>query len=382
MSLPWGTAKMARQGDDRHRSSSLAFLQGSSCRKGKSDDEREPACRHIRCGRWSCFVDDRVQQPSRVARCCHTHCDRCINRHPRRECRSERRTRRSMRSACARMACRTSPTRSTADSSSRRHQDQTLTRARRSSQQPTRACKAYSPEDQAASGTVDPQLQAEALKYSACMRSHGVPSYPDPVFVGGSIRETVRAGSGMDPNSPQFIAAQQACQSLQPFARGDQVSSGVLPLVRRRARPGAAAREQACRWDRIGRRCDRRPRLVVDQRGRRCSAACVGQRTSALAVDGTSPVAGDVSRDSARSSPSPFVLPSPSPSASPFVASSGVGVQLNFSAPGSADRGARQGRRSRHEGAVAGDRRLNGGADCGDRRAGERSTRQSVRWRH
>jgi hypothetical protein len=89
-----------------------------------------------------------------------------------------------------------------------------------------KACRAFSPEDQAASGTVDPQLQAEALKYSACMRSHGVPSYPDPVFVGGSIRETVRAGSGQDPNSPQLIAAQSACQSLQPFAHGGQAATG------------------------------------------------------------------------------------------------------------------------------------------------------------
>ena len=87
------------------------------------------------------------------------------------------------------------------------------------------ACKALSPERDAGSGTVDPQLQAQALAYSACIRAHGVPSYPDPVFVGGSIREAVRAGSGADPNSPQFIAAQNACQSLQPFARGDQASA-------------------------------------------------------------------------------------------------------------------------------------------------------------
>ena len=88
------------------------------------------------------------------------------------------------------------------------------------------ACKAFSPEDQAAGGTVDPQLQAKALAYAACIRSHGVPGYPDPVFVGGSIRETVRAGSGADPSSPLFIAAQNACQSLQPFARGGQASAG------------------------------------------------------------------------------------------------------------------------------------------------------------
>jgi len=91
------------------------------------------------------------------------------------------------------------------------------------------ACKALSPEDHAAGGTVDPQLQAKALAYAACIRSHGVPSYPDPVFVGGSIRETVRAGSGADPNSPLFVAAQNACQSLQPFARGGQSSAGSGP---------------------------------------------------------------------------------------------------------------------------------------------------------
>ena len=89
------------------------------------------------------------------------------------------------------------------------------------------ACKAFSPEDQAAGGTVDPQLQAKALAHAACIRSHGVPSYPDPVFVGGSIRETVRAGSGADPSSPLFVAAQKACQSLQPFgSAGPTGSSG------------------------------------------------------------------------------------------------------------------------------------------------------------
>ena len=87
------------------------------------------------------------------------------------------------------------------------------------------ACAALSPEGHAAAGTVDPQLQAQALAYAACIRSHGVPSYPDPVFVGGSIRETVRAGSGPDPNSPQFAAAQNACQSLEPFGRGSSSES-------------------------------------------------------------------------------------------------------------------------------------------------------------
>jgi hypothetical protein len=87
------------------------------------------------------------------------------------------------------------------------------------------ACKALSPEGRAAGGTVDPQLQAKALAYASCIRSHGVPSYPDPVFVGGSIRETSRVGSGADPTSPLFVAAQKACQSLQPFASDGSTGS-------------------------------------------------------------------------------------------------------------------------------------------------------------
>ncbi len=60
------------------------------------------------------------------------------------------------------------------------------------------------------------QLQATALKFSACMRSHGEPSFPDPTFSGDTARLTIQAGSGVDPNSPQFQAAQRACQAFVP----------------------------------------------------------------------------------------------------------------------------------------------------------------------
>jgi hypothetical protein len=91
----------------------------------------------------------------------------------------------------------------------------------------TTACKAFLPADLAAAAgaTVNPQLQAAALKYASCIRSHGVPDFPDPVVVGNSIREAVRAG-GTDPNSSQMQAAQKACQSLQPFAGGSTGSAG------------------------------------------------------------------------------------------------------------------------------------------------------------
>jgi hypothetical protein len=60
-------------------------------------------------------------------------------------------------------------------------------------------------------------LQEQALKFSACMRSHGVPKFPDPSFSNGEVQLTIgRSGSGIDPRSPQFQEAQKACQRLAP----------------------------------------------------------------------------------------------------------------------------------------------------------------------
>jgi len=36
-------------------------------------------------------------------------------------------------------------------------------------------------------GTVRAAQQAQALKFSACMRSNGVPNFPDPTFSGGGV---------------------------------------------------------------------------------------------------------------------------------------------------------------------------------------------------
>ncbi len=49
------------------------------------------------------------------------------------------------------------------------------------------------------------------------MRSHGVPSYPDPTKGnGGGVSLSIGGGphSGLDPNSPIFQRAQQACSKL------------------------------------------------------------------------------------------------------------------------------------------------------------------------
>jgi hypothetical protein len=60
------------------------------------------------------------------------------------------------------------------------------------------------------------QMQAQALKFSACMRTHGVPKFPDPQFSGGGVRISIGSASGIDPRSAIFQAAQKTCGSLLP----------------------------------------------------------------------------------------------------------------------------------------------------------------------
>jgi hypothetical protein len=70
-------------------------------------------------------------------------------------------------------------------------------------------------------GQADPEFQEAALKYSQCMRQHGVPKFPDPQPNGGLL---LRKDSGVDPTSPTFKAADKTCQQLLP--RGGQTTEG------------------------------------------------------------------------------------------------------------------------------------------------------------
>jgi hypothetical protein len=61
------------------------------------------------------------------------------------------------------------------------------------------------------------KMLASLLKYSGCMRSHGVPNFPDPTSSpGGAVGLAINSSMGIDPNSAIFQRAQQACQSLAP----------------------------------------------------------------------------------------------------------------------------------------------------------------------
>lgn len=82
-------------------------------------------------------------------------------------------------------------------------------------------------------GKATPAEQAkarqQALAFSACMRKHGVPDFPDPTFSNGGIGIHLNANgsSDLNPNSPTFQAAQRACQGLLPFkGKPKQIGSG------------------------------------------------------------------------------------------------------------------------------------------------------------
>jgi hypothetical protein len=59
----------------------------------------------------------------------------------------------------------------------------------------------------------------QLLKYSACMRSHGITSYPDPTLSDSGVTTNFTPGTGpgeIDTSSAQFKSASTACQSLEP----------------------------------------------------------------------------------------------------------------------------------------------------------------------
>jgi len=76
---------------------------------------------------------------------------------------------------------------------------------------------------------VSPATQAQArqqlLQFSACMRSHGVPTFPDPPPGGQAIR--ILPGSGIDTQSPQYQAATAARRRYGPA-----LGPSLEPLLR------------------------------------------------------------------------------------------------------------------------------------------------------
>jgi hypothetical protein len=110
-----------------------------------------------------------------------------------------------------------------------------------------KACEKLAPNGgKAPSAAEQAKMQESALNFSKCMRSHGVPNFPDPEFRhsgGGGLGIRIGGkGSGIDPNSPQFEAAQKACRSLMPGPKG---GPGGGPSANGSGGPGGQSGGQA-----------------------------------------------------------------------------------------------------------------------------------------
>ena len=64
------------------------------------------------------------------------------------------------------------------------------------------------------------EFREAALANARCMREHGI-DFPDPTFgANGEARVRIGRGSGIDPESAKFKAAQKACESTMPKPPG------------------------------------------------------------------------------------------------------------------------------------------------------------------
>jgi|HubBroStandDraft_6_1064221.scaffolds.fasta_scaffold11804_3 hypothetical protein len=98
----------------------------------------------------------------------------------------------------------------------------------------TKACAKLAPKGgKPPSPAEQAKLQEKALQFAQCMRTHGVPSFPDPEFSRGGggihIGGKKNGPSRIDPSSPQFQAAQKACQSIMPGPKGGPGNVAVAP---------------------------------------------------------------------------------------------------------------------------------------------------------
>ena len=65
------------------------------------------------------------------------------------------------------------------------------------------------------------QQLTDDLKFAQCMRSHGLPNFPDPVNSEGRVEFVLSASQdGFDPHSPQVLAKAHQCESVLPPGSG------------------------------------------------------------------------------------------------------------------------------------------------------------------
>ena len=76
----------------------------------------------------------------------------------------------------------------------------------------------------------------KGVKFAECMRSNGVPKFPDPSASGQFTIDAIANGTSLDTNTPAFTQALTACRSLEPAGfegtpRSTQQQSAALKFA-------------------------------------------------------------------------------------------------------------------------------------------------------
>lgn len=79
-------------------------------------------------------------------------------------------------------------------------------------------CGSTAPSSTGSAGTGDngTTQRDKAERFSQCMRSNGIDAFPDPDASGNLTIDQVANGSSINPSSPAFTRALDACKSLEP----------------------------------------------------------------------------------------------------------------------------------------------------------------------
>ena len=81
----------------------------------------------------------------------------------------------------------------------------------------TNACANLNPNNAPVSPAQQRQQLTDDLKFAQCMRSHGLPNFPDPTSSDGRVEFVISVSrDGFDPHSPQILAKAHECQHVLP----------------------------------------------------------------------------------------------------------------------------------------------------------------------
>jgi hypothetical protein len=71
---------------------------------------------------------------------------------------------------------------------------------------------------------ISPDENEVLFVFARCMQNNGLPEFPDPKDGGINLN-----GTGLDPNSPDFMAASEACESVRPQAPNSAQNERIVP---------------------------------------------------------------------------------------------------------------------------------------------------------